>query len=80
MLLSGQPIDAQTAAAWGLVNRVVADSELVAQTRQFAMLIADASPLTVAIGKHAFYAQIDLNQAGAMTTPGRSDEPECDGG
>src|SRR3984957_8097213 len=65
MLLSGQPIDAQTAAAWGLVNRVVADSELVAQTRQFAMLIADASPLTVAIGKHAFYAQIDLNQAGA---------------
>ena len=65
MLLSGQPIDAQTAAAWGLVNRVAADSELVAQTRQFAMLIADASPLTVAIGKHAFYAQIDLNQAGA---------------
>jgi enoyl-CoA hydratase/carnithine racemase len=65
MLLSGQPIDAHTAADWGLVNRVVSDSELAAETRKLAMLIADASSLTVAIGKQAFYAQIDLDQAKA---------------
>jgi enoyl-CoA hydratase/carnithine racemase len=65
MLLSGQPIDAHTAAQWGLVNRVVADSELVSETRKLAMLIADASSLTVGIGKQAFYAQIDLDQAKA---------------
>jgi enoyl-CoA hydratase/carnithine racemase len=65
MLLSGQPIDARTAAEWGLINRVVADSELTAETRKLAMLIADASSLTVAIGKHAFYAQIDLDQGKA---------------
>jgi enoyl-CoA hydratase/carnithine racemase len=65
MLLSGQPIDAHTAAEWGLINRVVADSELTAETRKLAMLIADASSLTVAIGKQAFYAQIDLPQAAA---------------
>ena len=65
MLLSGQPIDAHTAAEWGLVNRVVADSDLAAETRKLAMLIADASSLTVAIGKQAFYAQIDLDQAQA---------------
>jgi enoyl-CoA hydratase/carnithine racemase len=65
MLLSGQPIDAHTAAEWGLVNRVVADCELAAETRKLAMLIADASALTVAIGKQAFYAQIDLDQAKA---------------
>ncbi len=65
MLLSGQPIDARTAAEWGLVNRVVADAELVAETRKFAMLIADASSLTIAIGKQAFYKQIDLDQAKA---------------
>ena len=47
MLLSGQPIDAHTAAEWGLVNRVVADSELASETRKLAMLIADASSLTV---------------------------------
>jgi len=62
MLLSGEPIDAHTAADWGLVNRVVPDAELVAETRKLAMRIAEASPLTVAIGKQAFYAQIDLDQ------------------
>jgi enoyl-CoA hydratase/carnithine racemase len=65
MLLSGQPIDAHTAAEWGLVNRVVPDSELASETRKLAMLIADASSLTVGIGKQAFYAQIDLDQAKA---------------
>jgi enoyl-CoA hydratase/carnithine racemase len=65
MLLSGQPIDADTAAEWGLVNRVVPDSELATETRKLAMLIADASSLTVGIGKQAFYAQIDLDQAKA---------------
>ena len=65
MLLSGQPIDARTAAEWGLVNRVVSESELVAQTRKMAMQIAEASSLTVGIGKQAFYAQIDLDQVGA---------------
>ena len=65
MLLSGQPIDAHTAAGWGLVNRVVADSELALETRKLALLIADASSLTVALGKQAFYAQIDLDQAKA---------------
>ena len=65
MLLSGQPIDADTAAEWGLINRVVAESELVAETRKLAMLIADASSLTVGIGKQAFYAQIDQPQADA---------------
>jgi enoyl-CoA hydratase/carnithine racemase len=65
MLLSGQPIDAHTAAEWGLVNRVVADAELALETRKLAALIADASSLTVGIGKQAFYAQIDLAQAAA---------------
>jgi len=65
MLLSGQPIDARTAAEWGLVNRVVADGELATKTRELALLIADASSMTVALGKQAFYAQIDLDQAKA---------------
>jgi enoyl-CoA hydratase/carnithine racemase len=65
MLLSGQPIDALTAAEWGLINRVVPDSALSNETRRLAMQIADASSLTVAIGKQAFYAQIDLDQASA---------------
>ena len=60
MLLTGTPIDAQTAADWGLVNRVVAPDELEAATAELAQQIASASSLTVGIGKRAFYRQIDL--------------------
>jgi enoyl-CoA hydratase/carnithine racemase len=60
MLLTGAPIDARTAAEWGLVNRVVAPDELEAATDELARQIASASSLTVGLGKQAFYRQIDL--------------------
>lgn len=62
MLLTGRMVDARTAADWGLVNRVVPAAELEAETRRLACQIAEASSFTVAIGKQAFYAQIDLDQ------------------
>jgi enoyl-CoA hydratase/carnithine racemase len=65
MLLTGAAIDAATAAEWGLVNRIVPDGQLAAETRALAARIAGASGVTVAIGKQAFYAQIDLDQAKA---------------
>ncbi len=62
MLLTGVAIDARTAMEWGLVNRVVPASQLDEAVQLLAEQIAAASPLTVAIGKQAFYAQIDLDQ------------------
>ena len=62
MLLTGTPVDARTAAEWGLVNRVVPTTDLQAETRKLAVRIADASELVVAIGKQAYYTQIDLEQ------------------
>jgi enoyl-CoA hydratase/carnithine racemase len=62
MLLTGDPVDAVTAADWGLINMVVPAAELEATTRKLALRIAQASSLTVALGKEAFYAQIDLDQ------------------
>jgi enoyl-CoA hydratase/carnithine racemase len=62
MLLTGEVISAATAEAWGLINRAVPAEELRAETRKLAERIAAASPLTVAIGKQAFYTQIDLDQ------------------
>jgi enoyl-CoA hydratase/carnithine racemase len=67
MLLTGAAITAQTAEAWGLVNRVVPASRLRDETRGMAAQIADASPVTVSIGKQAFYAQIDLDQPKAYS-------------
>jgi enoyl-CoA hydratase/carnithine racemase len=62
MLLTGKLVDAATAADWGLVNRVVPASQLEPATRELACTIAQASSFTVALGKQAYYAQIDLDQ------------------
>ncbi len=62
MLLTGVAIDAPTALEWGLVNRVVPEDQLDEATARLAEQIAEASSLTVALGKQAFYAQIDLDQ------------------
>jgi enoyl-CoA hydratase/carnithine racemase len=62
MLLTGRPIDARTAADWGLVNRVVPAAELDGAALELARQIASASPLTLRIGKQAFYRQIDVPQ------------------
>jgi len=65
MLLTGVTIDAPTAVEWGLVNRAVPARQLDEATQALAQQVADASPLTVGIGKQAFYAQIDLDQSKA---------------
>jgi len=62
MLLTGRPIDAATAADWGLVNSVVAPERLEAETRELAHRIASSAGFVVGLGKAAFYAQIDLDQ------------------
>jgi enoyl-CoA hydratase/carnithine racemase len=61
MLLTGEPVDAPTAAEWGLINEVVPAAELAAATRKLAAKVAEASSLVVAIGKQAFYTQIDMD-------------------
>ena len=62
MLLTGDPIDAVTAAEWGLINMIVSDAELAPTARKLAAQIAAVSALTVALGKQAFYTQVDLDQ------------------
>ena len=60
MLLTGSLIDAETARAWGLINRVVPAAKLEDAAAALAAEIAAKSPLTLAIGKKAFYAQAEL--------------------
>lgn len=60
MLLTGDPIDAETATRFGLINEVVPAAELTARTAALAAKIAAKSPLTLKIGKEAFYRQAEL--------------------
>ena len=59
LLLTGNMIDAPTAADWGLVNRVVPLDRLEAETRELATQISGFSSHALAVGKVAFYEQID---------------------
>lgn len=60
MLLTGDPIDAATATRFGLINEVVPAAELATRTAALAAKIAAKSPVTLAIGKEAFYRQAEL--------------------
>jgi enoyl-CoA hydratase/carnithine racemase len=65
MLLTGELVDAVTARALGLVNRVVPAARLREATDGLAQQIAGKSALTVKIGKEAFYRQAELDLAAA---------------
>lgn len=65
MLLTGEMIDAQRAREIGLVNRIVPAEELKRATVELAEVIASKSPLTLKIGKEAFYNQAELGLAEA---------------
>ncbi len=65
MLLTGDPIDAKTAAEWGLINSVVPAADLRASTLALARRVTQASTHTLAIGKQAFYRQLDMAQGDA---------------
>jgi enoyl-CoA hydratase/carnithine racemase len=70
MLLTGEPIDAQTALARGLVNRVVAPGKLDTEIANLAESILAKTRVAVAAGKRAFYQQMEksLEEAYALAT------------
>jgi enoyl-CoA hydratase/carnithine racemase len=65
MLLTGTPITAKEALEYGLVNRVVAPAELEEEVMALARRISAASTTTLAIGKRAFYQQLELDRPAA---------------
>jgi len=72
LLLTGELIDAATALSWGLVNRVVPISELDATIATLAETIARKSAAAVALGKRAFYQQIEQSMADAYDIAGET--------
>nr|WP_316653551.1 enoyl-CoA hydratase [uncultured Gellertiella sp.] len=65
MLITGETIDASTAKDFGIVNRIVPKQYLGQVVNKYASVIAAKSPLTLKIGKEAFYAQAELPVAEA---------------
>jgi enoyl-CoA hydratase/carnithine racemase len=62
LALSGDVIDASTAADWGLVNRAVPDEQLDSAVQDLLERVTRGSAESKGLGKQAFYAQVDLDQ------------------
>lgn len=65
MLLTGSPISAERALEVGLVNRVVPTSQLDTAIQELTDAIVASSPMTIRIGKRAFYDQLNLDESAA---------------
>jgi enoyl-CoA hydratase/carnithine racemase len=72
LLLTGQPIDAPTALAWGLVNRVAPAAALDAEVARFTEAIAARSAAVIREGKRTFYAQVEQSFTQAYATAGET--------
>jgi 2-(1,2-epoxy-1,2-dihydrophenyl)acetyl-CoA isomerase len=55
MFFLGETFDAEQALRFGIVNRVVPDAELAAETRRLAERLRDAPHASIAAAKHAVY-------------------------
>jgi enoyl-CoA hydratase/carnithine racemase len=62
LALTGEVIDAETAAVWGLVNRAVPDEQLDAAVHELLARATRGSAASKALGKRAFYTQIGMDQ------------------
>ena len=71
MLLTGEPISAQRALEWGLVNRLAPVDALDGEVFSLAKTIASKPPATVASGKRAFYQQMDMDLPQAYALAGK---------
>lgn len=72
MLMTGEFLDAKTAAARGLVNRVVPEAELDAEVARLAASIAAKPRDVIAAGKELFYRQVELGLGAAYQLAGES--------
>jgi enoyl-CoA hydratase/carnithine racemase len=70
MALTGDAIDAATAADWGLINKAVPADQLEASTMDLIRRATRGSALSKAWGKQTFYRQIDLPQDQAYALAG----------
>ena len=65
MAMTGDAIDAATAANWGLINRAVPLEQLETATLDLIERATRGSATSKAMGKQGFYQQIDQSQSAA---------------
>lgn len=74
LVMSGKPIDAQTALQWGLVEKVVPDDQVVGSALEFARELSEKAPLALGMAKSVINANqsVDWATARQMERMGQS--------
>jgi enoyl-CoA hydratase/carnithine racemase len=67
MILTGEPIDADTALRIGLVNRVLPPDQLMDHAMRLAATIASRGPLAVAVARRAILEGLTLGLAAGLS-------------
>jgi enoyl-CoA hydratase/carnithine racemase len=70
LLLTGDFINAERAAEIGLINKAVAEADLDRETEALARKLANKSAHALALGKNAFYKQLEMGVSDAYTFAG----------
>lgn len=67
MIYLNEPIDAETAANWNIVNKVVADDQVMSAALEIAKTIATRSSVAIKVGRQTYYSMVDMPLSMAMT-------------
>jgi len=83
MLMSGEAVPARRACDWGMINYVVSPEQLNDEALKLLHKVTKGSPQMRALGKKAFYTQIEISQAHAyqyatdmMALSGMTEDPQ----
>lgn len=66
LIMTGDIINAEEALKIGLINKIVADSDLIEETKKYAKKLADKNPIALQLGKKSFYQIEDMKFADAI--------------
>jgi enoyl-CoA hydratase len=66
MLMTGDPIDADTALRWGLVSEVVEPGRLLRRAQELAAVIASRPPIAAETAKANLRAAVNMTQEEAL--------------
>lgn len=66
MIYTGEPIDAETARQWNMVNKVVPPEKVMEAALAYAKVLASRSSVAMKVGRQTYYDMVDMPLSSAM--------------
>lgn len=66
MIYTSEPIDAQTALEWNMINKVVAPDRVMEAALEYARILGTKSSVAMKVGRQTYYDMVDMPLSSAM--------------